>query len=84
MNEQLPVQVPREIEGAAFGAALQALWALANARGAPTTFADLVDLHVGFDGALARSPNPEAARRYQEPYGRFREHLVAVQQLYAA
>ncbi|HST43878.1 MAG TPA: xylulokinase, partial [Luteimonas sp.] len=52
----LPVRVPRDVEGAAFGAALQALWALARARGDSTGIADLVDAHVHFDDALACNP----------------------------
>ena len=80
----LRVEVPREVEGAAFGAALQALWSLSNAQGSETTFAELVDTHVTFDDALACTPHPDRVKKYQEPYQRFLDHLVAVKQIYAA
>ena len=80
----VPVRVPRDVEGAAFGAALQALWSVSNAQGRETTFAELVDAHVSFDDALACSPHPGNLVAYQEPYQRFLDHLVAVQRIYAA
>ena len=80
----LPVEVPREAEGAAFGAALQALWSLSLAKGQGTTLPDLVDSHVANDGALACMPDIERVEAYREPYLRFLEHLVAVKQIYAS
>jgi xylulokinase len=80
----LRVEVPREVEGAAFGAALQALWSLSNAQGSETTFAELVGRHVAFDDALACTPHPDRVKKYEEPYQRFLDHLVAVKQIYAA
>ena len=80
----VPVEVPLQTEGAAFGAALQALWSLSNARGDAITFTELVDRHVIFDGALACTPHPDRVKAYQEPYQRFLDHLIAVKQLYAA
>ena len=80
----VPVQVPRDVEGAAFGAALQALWSLSNRGDAGITFAELADTHVSFDEALACSPRTEHVQAYREPYQRFLDHLVAVRQLYAA
>jgi xylulokinase len=80
----VPVQVPRDVEGAAFGAALQALWALSDRNGAGTTFAELVDTHVSFDDALSCSPRAEHVEAYAGPYQRFLDHLAAVRQLYAA
>jgi xylulokinase len=80
----LRVEVPREAEGAAFGAALQALWSLSNAQGSATTFAELVETHVTFDDALACAPHPDRVKKYQEPYQRFLDHLVAVKQIYSA
>ncbi|MET0893160.1 MAG: xylulokinase [Pseudoxanthomonas sp.] len=80
----LPVEVPREAEGAAFGAALQALWACSLAQGAGVSLPELVDAHVGMDAALACTPEPSRVAAYREPYRRFLEHLVAVRQLYTA
>jgi xylulokinase len=79
----VPVQVPRDVEGAAYGAALQALWSLSRVQGNDTTFAELVDTHVSFDDTLACKPHAENARAYREPYQRFLGHLVAVRHLYA-
>ena len=80
----LPVEVPRDVEGAAFGAALQALWSLSNAQGTDVTFAELVDTHVTLDDALACKPDADRVKAYQEPYQRFLDHLVSVKQIYAA
>lgn len=80
----MPVQVPRDVEGAAFGAALQALWALGHAQRVGTTFSELVDMHVSFDDALATTPQSDCAQAYQEAYQRFQDHLLAAQRLYAA
>ena len=80
----MPVHVLRDAEGAAFGAALQALWALSRSKGEDTGFAELVDAHVAFDEALACVPRPAQVQAYQEPYQRFTEHLVAVKQIYAS
>ena len=42
----LPVDVPEQAEGAAFGAALQALWATNRAQGGPSDLAALAAAHV--------------------------------------
>lgn len=80
----LPVRVPRDVEGAAFGAALQALWSLANARGQATGIAELVDAHVTFDDALACDPDPSRCDAYRAPYRRFLDHLAATARSHAA
>src|SRR4249919_92199 len=80
----LPVEVPREAEGAAFGAALQALWSLSLAKGEGRTLPELVDTHVANNGALACMPDIQRVDAYREPYLRFLEHLVAVKQIYAS
>jgi len=80
----VPVQVPRDVEGAAFGAALQALWALDQAQHRGTTFPALSDEHVSFDPSLAARPRPVVARAYEEAYQRFLVHLRAAQQLHSA
>jgi xylulokinase len=80
----LPVEVPREVEGAAFGAALQALWSLSHAKGEGTSLPELTDLHVSDDSALTCAPDPERVEAYRQPYQRFLEHLVAVKHIYAS
>ncbi len=79
-----PVDVPAQVESAAFGAALQALWALQRAQGSPDTLADVAAAHVAVDPALACMPDPARVRAYQPAYQRFLRHLDAVRPLYAA
>lgn len=76
---QLPVEVPVQAEGAAFGAALQAAWACAGAR---MPLADLVDAHVVFDPALSAQPDPERGAAYARGYQRFNHYLQASLPLY--
>ena len=80
----LPVDVPQQAEGAAFGAALQALWSLQKGQGGALSLAELVDAHAGTDDALAATPSAESVAAYQTPYQRFLHHLDAVRPLYTA
>ncbi|UNK41605.1 xylulokinase [Luteimonas sp. S4-F44] len=80
----LPVDVPVQGEGAAFGAALQALWALGRAQGDATSMATLAVTHVATDPARACTPDPSRAPAYRTAYRRFTDHLDAVRPLYAA
>lgn len=80
----LHVEVPRQTEGAAFGAALQALWSLQRAQGGSAMPAQLVAAHVAVDPARAAAPDPQRVEAYRAPYRRFLEHLDAVRPLYAA
>ena len=81
----LTVEVPREAEGAAFGAALQALWSLSQAQGRQDSLARTGRTRMSaIDDALPAGRTPRHVSAYREPYHRFLEHLVAVQALYAA
>ena len=79
---ELPVQAPTQAEGAAFGAALQALWALGQSQGEQTTLRELADLHVTTDPQLAATPDPQRADAYRKAYQQFLKHLQAVTPLY--
>ena len=68
-----------QAEGAAFGAALQALW-LCEGQG--QALADLVDAHLQFDPALATQPDPTRAAAYEAGYQRFVHHLQALTPLF--
>jgi xylulokinase len=81
---ELPVEVPYQAEGAAFGAALQAMWALQYERGGMDALASIVDAHVAMDASLAATPQSENVAAYQKPYQRFLQHLDALRPLYAA
>ncbi|HXC59029.1 MAG TPA: xylulokinase [Steroidobacteraceae bacterium] len=78
-----PVEVPEQAEGAAFGAALQALWATQTA-GKPADLADLTREHVKLTTDLGTAPNGEAASLYRSVYGQFLRHLDAAKSLYSA
>ena len=74
----LPVEVPTQAEGAAFGAALQALWALGHARGEDATIADIAERHVALDPQLSARPEPSRTPAYATAYARFLRYLDAV------
>jgi xylulokinase len=78
----LPVDVPQQAEGAAFGAALQALWALRHEGGNTVSLAELATEHVAIESTLAARPDPSRAASYGAPYARFLQHLQAVRPLY--
>ncbi|MEZ0472833.1 xylulokinase [Luteimonas salinilitoris] len=81
---ELPVEIPQEGEGAAFGAALQALWACGRAAGAEDgTLAQTVQAHVRTDAAATAAPRPAQSRAYRAHYATFLRHLAAVRPLYA-
>ena len=70
----LQVEVPLEPEGAALGAALQALWASATA-GSQSDLVELVREHVKMEPSLGTSPDAVAGAAYRESYGRFLHQL---------
>ncbi len=78
----LPVDVPTQSEGAAFGAALQALWALGHARGDAASIADIADRHVAVDPLQSAHPDPMRTHAYAAAYARFLRHLDALTPLY--
>jgi xylulokinase len=80
---ELPVDVPTQAEGAAFGAALQALWAHEHANGASAALADLAREHVLIEPALSTRPDATAAAAYGNAYRSFLRHLDAAVSFYA-
>jgi xylulokinase len=80
----LPVVVPEQTEGAAFGAALQALWSLRHGQGDAVDLPTLVLEHVATDASLSAQPDPVRAADYRKHYVRFLQHLDAVRPLYSA
>jgi xylulokinase len=71
---ELPVEVPAETEGAALGAALQALWSCTT----PGTQADLAALareHVQLSPEGGARPDQAASAAYHASYERFLHHL---------
>ncbi|MGH8079687.1 MAG: xylulokinase [Lysobacter sp.] len=80
----LPVEVPQQAEGAAFGAALQALWSHLRENGGRTSLPELVAQHAAIDLSLSIRPDPVSVDEYQTHYARFLRHLDAVRALDAA
>jgi len=66
----LPVEVPAQSEGAAFGAALQALWAITTS-GSQADLERLVHEYVQMEPGLGAQPDALAGAAYREAYGRF-------------
>lgn len=75
---ELPVDVPAAAEGAAFGAALQALWALDHAQGGHADIAAITHEHVRMAPALSARPDADAGATYRRHYGHFMQHLETV------
>ena len=80
---ELPVEVPEQSEGAAFGAALQAVWADDHAHGGNSDIVCVARDHVAVTAALSTRPDPAAVAAYSDHYGVFLQHLEATQQFYA-
>jgi len=80
---ELPVDVPEQSEGAAFGAALQALWALDHAEGGGADIATLAREHVRCAPALSTRPQATSAAAYRAPYQQFLRHLESAQQFHS-
>lgn len=79
---ELPVEVPEQTEGAAFGAALQALWAHGRSNDGGD-IAAIVGEHVQVNPALSAQPDPDAVGAYHRTHYRlFLRHLEAAKLLY--
>lgn len=71
----LPVDVPVEPEGAAFGAALQSLWAC-HTPGDAAQLATIAREHVTLAPASGTQPDVASMPGYREAYARFQRHLA--------
>ena len=78
----LPVEVPCQLEGAAFGAALQALWACQRADGEVCALADVVLKHVQLDPLQGAHPDLQRVAAYDRGYRCFQRYLAAAEALY--
>ena len=78
----LPVEVPAQSEGAAFGAALQALWACHSSGGASELVA-MAHEHVPMVAHRGATPEPQAVAAYATAYQQFQSHLDAAKSLYS-
>jgi xylulokinase len=71
----LPVIVPEIQEGAAIGAALQALWTLANSSGNKCSIADIVAEHITFNEDNTHLPNQNAVKKYEQIFNEYLKYL---------
>ncbi|GAB2516531.1 xylulokinase [Microbulbifer agarilyticus] len=67
----LPVEVPAQQEGAAFGAALQALWACSDDNASSVQLSE----HIALDENLGCEPQADSASAYQTHYQNYLELL---------
>jgi xylulokinase len=63
---ECPVVCPAQEEGAAYGAALHAMWVARRARGLDGPISDFTDRFVALDDTTRAVPNPAASSVYRE------------------
>jgi xylulokinase len=71
-----PVVCPASEEGAAYGAALHAMWTWSNTRGPRGRIEDITDRFVALDPATGAEPDPARAAAYVRQQGLF-DRVVA-------
>jgi len=79
----LPVEVPAQSEGAAFGAALQALAVYEREHGGRGDVAQIAHAHVRVDALQSAQPQADAAAAYDDLYRTFLRHLGSAREFYA-
>ena len=79
----LPVSIPENSEAAAFGAALQALFALLKDNGEETTIEAITLEHVKMDEEKGCTPNPANHEAYDAVYASWLEKVKAVGPLFS-
>ncbi len=77
---QLPVTVQAVDEGAALGAALQALWM--HAGDCAGSLPALLDAHLAVDEARSCEPRADVAALYEEYYANYLRHVAVIGTLY--
>ena len=79
----MPVSVQKVDEGAALGAALQAMWVDQKYKGSGLTIAELVNQHLEQDVASDCIPLAENVAEYRNYYQRYLTHLDVVTPVYS-
>ncbi len=74
---QLPISVPSNVESAAFGAALQALWTLEGG-----SIEEVSASHVQFDEEKGCVPREESREAYDKAYERYQGYVGAMTPLF--
>lgn len=78
----LPVSVQTFDQGAALGAALQALWMCQREQGVDVPLQTLVDTHLVFDPARACEPQEQAVADYVQHYREYLRHVETIERFY--
>lgn len=78
----LPVYSRPNSEGAALGAAMQALWCIQQDGQRNTPFSDFIDAHIQIDLYDCYEPQLESAEQYKQEFQRYQQYLGAAGQLY--
>ena len=78
----LPVRTLELDEGAALGAALNAMLTHQGAGGDSAASTALLDEHIRFDAAAGAEPDPANAAIYRDAYQRYLEHVALVSPLF--
>jgi xylulokinase len=79
----LPVSVQCVDEGAALGAALQAMWMLQREQGDDAPLQPLLDAHLALDPTRACEPLASNVEEYGEHYRQYLRHVAAITPLYS-
>ncbi|MBR9908809.1 MAG: xylulokinase [Gammaproteobacteria bacterium] len=79
---QLPVSLLNQEEGAAFGAALQALWILQNTETHSLSIEQITREHLSRNEALCTQPNINNSRIYERGYADYQRALAQISPLY--
>ncbi|GLS25282.1 xylulokinase [Marinibactrum halimedae] len=77
----LPVVVLEQDEGAALGAALQALW-VTNTDGSQAALEELCEAHLALDDSRSCQPNADTQQAYQVIYKRYQQAVSVIANLY--
>ena len=78
----LPVRVPQLDEGAALGAAMNAMLVHQGLADDPAASAALIDEHIQFDESRTALPDAANGEIYQHSYQRYRQHVELLTPLF--
>ena len=78
----LPIKIPLQVEAAAFGAALQALWCLDSEQKGSLTIESIIKNHLEYDDAKVHMPNETAVSVYKNLYAEFNQYIQALTPIY--
>jgi len=77
------VVIPKVAEAAAFGAALQALWAYNIDQNNPISIEEIVDEHVDIDHKHIYEPDPQRVEEYEKAYKRFIHYMNGMKVMFS-